>query len=208
MGTKRLLLVMAVLLSLAINLGFASQASAQAASRSTCQNKADKTVQDLDKWIDEYGKQMNAAEPIQKPKYEEWIRELRKLKTLVEKANDKLKNTSKCATAECVADQCNLLDIADQQVAQLIKETEEQLGAASRFGEEGGREVIVDEITLGDDTTLVDNIDPNDASEQSYSDRSDTSSQQTTGQVGSVFDDSSSDSELPPTPPKDVASPF
>lgn len=173
---------------------------------SQCSSKASGAIADLDKWIGEYERQMNAAEPVQKPKYQEWLRELNKLKKLVKKAQNQLGDKEKCSSPECVADQCNLIDIADQQVAQLIKETEEQLGASTRFGEEAGREVILDPDTLGDDEALP-GYDPNDASDPSYSDKSDQSDGQTAGNIGDVSDGSiDPDNSLPPEPATQNAS--
>ncbi len=176
-----------------------------AQSRGACKGKADQTMADLDKWIGEYEGQMSSAEPVQKAKYEEWINELKKLKTLVAQAKEKLANKEQCSSEECVKDQCSLVDIADQQVAQLIKETEEQLGSGTRFGEEGGRDVVKDAGTLGDDTMLA-GTDPNDAGQPTIGEESETSDNPTDGGIGNVFPDAGVDSGLSTENPKDEAS--
>lgn len=180
--------------------------AAWAQGRGECSQKAAQTLENLDQWVVEYERQMASAEPVLKPKYREWIGELTKLRSLVADARAKLDNPSSCPSDECVADQCSLIDIADQQVAQLVKETEQQLGAGSRFGDETGREVLTDDDILGFDEILGAS-DPLDARQDSYADQSEQSDSPSQGRTGGdVFDESSSE-ELPPENPAAVASP-
>ncbi len=175
-----------------------------AADRGQCQQKAKEAIKSLDEWIGKYNQQLEAAEPVQKSKYQEWIRELKKLKTLVTNAQDKLSDPSGCSDDECVGDNCQVVDIADQQITQLIKETEEQLGSNTRFGEEAGRDINVDTTTTGDDT-IVDRGNPNDAAPVSTADQSDGSDTQTGGRIGDVAPpntpDDTTGEEQPPNDP-------
>ncbi|RJO63142.1 MAG: hypothetical protein C4523_21320 [Myxococcales bacterium] len=207
--SRSIVLAVATFVAGAVMWGAPAQAQGQGASpeeiRANCEEKADQTLASLDRWLEEYNRQMDAAEPLQKPKYEEWVRELEKLKTLVEQAKAKLEDSAQCQSEECLTDQCSLVDIADQQVAQLVKETEQQLGGSVRFGEEMGRSVLLDAETLGDDT-LLGGYDPAGALDPSQADQSDDSDEQTGGNIGTVFPGPDPDSSLPPDSPKDEAS--
>jgi hypothetical protein len=205
MQLKKQLLALTMALLLMI-VGMVAAYAQGGGDRASCSDKAAQTLENLDQWVVEYERQMASAEPVQKPKYQEWIRELKKLRTLVADARKKLEDKAVCPSEECVADQCGLIDIADQQVAQLIKETEEQLGEGSRFGEETGREVLVDNDTLGNDE-ILDSSDPEDARDDSYSDQSDSSDSQGDGQIGGNAFDDGSQNDLPAEDPADVASP-
>ena len=162
-----------------------------AANRASCAQKAQETIQNLDKWINEYSGQMESAEPVQKGKYEEWIRELKKLKTLVSKAKDKLgSGDNSCSSDDCIKDQCDMVDVAEQQVTQLIEETEEQLGKESAIsGETAGREVNLDDKQIGNEE-MLDMPDRNDATQHSYANDSSTSDVQSEGRTGDVFENS------------------
>jgi len=147
---KILTAVLPVFIALAVFL-MSSTASAQGVEqqRADALQAASEALAYIDRWVEEYEKQLREADPTEKAKYEEWLRELSKLRELVEEAVEKIKN---CETEECIEDQANLIGIAQQQVDQLIKEAEERLGETVRFGEEAGREVSQDDALLGDDT--------------------------------------------------------
>jgi len=163
---------------------------ALAADKSGCAKKAQETIDNLDKWISKYNTQMEGSEPVQKGKFEEWIRELNKLKSLVQKAQDKLESgEGGCTSDDCVEDQCSMIDIAEQQVTQLIEETEEELGKDSISGDTAGREVTVDDDQMGTED-ILDLPDPDDATQQSYANDSATSDQQSGGLIGDVFENS------------------
>lgn len=209
MFNKRVLLVLLVAgLTLSLVAGAAFAQVGGGGSRDECAQKAKETIDNLDKWILEYSRQMNAAEPVQKPKYKEWIRELKKLKSMVTKASEKLDSKEACSGDACIEDQCSLVDIADQQVAQLIKETEEQLGSASRFGSEGARDVTIEDDMMGNDDQLG-GPDANDANQSSYADKSGSSDNQSQGNAGQDDDDQGDDGndDVPPADDKQPASP-
>jgi len=196
---------------------FASGAFAQEGNRDACLQKATETLDSLDGWLNEYNQQKNMADEAQKAKYEEWIRELNKLKTLVEQAKNKLEDKEGCGGSECVSDQCGLVDIADQQVAKVVDETQDQIGAESRFGDDQGRQVNQDSGLLGDDKILNDGLNPDDAVDTTYGDRSENSDLPSNGAIGSIFGNEStnestngsgdSSSNLPPVDPTPIVSP-
>ena len=183
---------------------WASPASAQG-QRQICQEKATQTMANLDKWIHDYKKQQESADPLQKPKYDEWIQELEKLRALIEAAQEKLQDEKQCAGEECVSDQCSLIDIADQQAAEIVQESEEQIGATVQFGGKTGREVIVDDEQIGDDT-IIDTEDHEDAQQHQYSDKSEESGDKSMGILGDVFEQPAPDEKLPPEDPKNEVS--
>lgn len=162
-----------------------------AANKAACAKKAQETIDNLNKWIGEYSSQMEGAAPVDKGKYEEWIRELEKLKALVNSAKDKLSSgDGGCTSGDCVSDQCDMVDIAEQQVTQLIEETEEELGKDSvTASDTTGREVNKDTEQIGDDT-ILDQTDPNDATQRTYANDSSSSDSQSDGVIGDVFDNS------------------
>ena len=200
--------VVAVIAFMVLGTGLAFAAS-QPTSRSECDNKAQDALKNIDKRTGDYEREMKSIEPVRRAKYEEWIRELKKLKALVAQAKAKLGDTKTCSSDECVADQCSLVGIADQQVTQLIRETEEQIGESARYGEEGGREVLIDDKTLGDSKILPE-PDPNDAAPPSYGVQSGASDNRTSGSAGAVFGDDAvngSSPTLPTTNPREELSP-
>jgi len=177
-------------------------------SRAPCQSKALDSLKNLDKWIAQYSRDMQSTEPAKRAKYEEWLRELNKLKTLVNQSKGKLNDLKGCASDECVADQCSLVAIADQQVAQLIRETEEMIGETARFGEENGREVLLDADALGNNT-LIDSRDYDDAQEPSASQASNSSSRHDENDtlVNGGSASNGTNVILPPTNPREEISP-
>lgn len=209
-GTQRFLgkalLALIVFTALGVAAAFAAT---QPTSRSDCDGKAQEALKNIDKRVADYEREMQSIEPVRRAKYEEWIRELKKLKALVAQAKVKLGDTKACSSDECVADQCSLVGIADQQVTQLIRETEEQIGESARYGEEGGREVLIDNKTLGDSKILPE-PDPNDAAPPSYGVQSGASDNPTSGSAGAVFGDDAvngSSPSLPTTNPREELSP-
>ena len=187
----------------------AALAATQPASRAGCEGKSQDALKNIDKWVADYERQMQSIEPVRRAKYEEWIRELKKLRALVAQAKGKLVDNKLCSSNECIADQCSLVEIADQQVSQLIRETEEQIGESVRYGEEGGREVLLDKNALGDDKILPE-PDPSDAVSPSYGQQSSNTDRPSAGSPSGVFGDDTSNGtapELPATNPREEVSP-
>lgn len=196
----------AILVLLGLVIGVSLASSQEAGSRSGCEQKGKATLANLEKWIEEYEGKMQNAEPVQKAKFEEWIRELKKLKKLVEQSLEKLVDENKCASDDCVADQCNLIEIADQQILRLLKESKAE-GEGDDTGtteQQSGRSVMTDENTLGDDT-IVDSQDTEDAADTNYADKSDSSDNQSQGndnELEGVTDKTGTDDTAPPRPPE------
>ncbi len=170
-------------------------------ARSNALKATDDALTYIDKWINEYEIQLREADPVEKAKYQEWIKELKKLRELVLEAAEKIKE---CKTVECIDDQANLVGIAQQQVAQLIKEAEERLGETARFGEETGREVSLDEEIIGDNTLDDANKDPDDAYQESTAEEAKASDINESAS-GDLFRTTELD-DLPPENPLDESS--
>jgi len=202
---KRLLVTLALL---AVTLLGGYVYAADGGSRAECADKAKAALANIGKWIEDYTRQMNAAEPVQKAQYKEWIRELSKLQTLVQDAQNKLNDNENCSTKECVEDKCQMVAVADQQITQLIKETEDQLGSTTRFGTDSGRDVNEDTTILGDERQFQ-QYDEEEAVPPSYGDKSGNSDLQTEGLIGNVWNTQDPVTPtLPATPTTPEASPM